>query len=129
MAIYHLSVKIIKRGSGRSVVAAAAYRAAQSLAEEQTGHTHDYTRKVGVEHSEIVAPEGALHWMRDRLTLWNAVEAVEKRRDAQLAREVEIALPIELDNASQLSLVRQFVQREFVSKGMVADFSIHRDDP
>jgi Ti-type conjugative transfer relaxase TraA len=129
MAIYHLSVKIIKRGSGRSVVAAAAYRAAQSLAEAQTGQTHDYSRKVGVEHSEILTPEAAPNWMRDRLALWNGVEAAEKRRDAQLAREVEIGLPIELDNDSQVSLVRQFVRRAFVSKGMVADFSIHRDDP
>jgi ATP-dependent exoDNAse (exonuclease V) alpha subunit len=129
MAIYHLSVKIVKRGSGRSAVAAAAYRAGEQLREERTGLTHDFTRKQGVEHSEILAPTEAPGWVHDRLVLWNSVERIEKRRDAQLAREVELGLPIELDSFSQLALLRQFVQRDFVARGMVADFSIHRDDP
>jgi ATP-dependent exoDNAse (exonuclease V) alpha subunit len=129
VAIYHLSVKIHSRRSGKSVVAAAAYRAGGSLYEEQTGITHDYTRKEGVEHSEILAPVGAPDWVHDRLTLWNAVEAVEKRKDAQLAREVEVGLPIELEPDEQLGLLREYVKREFVSRGMIADFSIHRDDP
>jgi Ti-type conjugative transfer relaxase TraA len=129
VAIYHLSVKLVKRESGRSSVASAAYRAAAILIEDRTGQTHDYTRKVGVEHSEILAPEGAPDWVYDRGTLWNTIERIEKRRDAQLAREVEVGLPIELDGPGQLSLLRQFVRREFVARGMVADFSIHRDDP
>src|SRR6202050_3578018 len=129
MAIYHMTAKIVARKSGRSVVAAAAYRAAQSLEEDASGITHDYTRKVGVEHSEILAPEGAPNWVFDRAALWNAVEGTEKRKDAQLAREVEVGLPIELDDASQVALLRDYVRREFVARGMVADFSIHRDDP
>jgi Ti-type conjugative transfer relaxase TraA len=129
VAIYHLSAKIVSRQSGRSVVAAAAYRAGQSLEEEATGITHDYTRKEGVEHSEILAPEGAPDWVHDRSKLWNTIEAVEKRKDAQLAREIEIGLPIELDADQQLALLREYAKREFVARGMVADFSIHRDDP
>jgi Ti-type conjugative transfer relaxase TraA len=128
MAIYHLSAKIVSRESGRSVVAAAAYRAAQSLEEEGSGITHNYTRKEGVEHSEILAPEGAPDWVYDRSALWNTIEAVEKRKDAQLAREIEVGLPIELDSDQQLALLREYVKREFVARGMVADFSIHRDD-
>jgi Ti-type conjugative transfer relaxase TraA len=128
MAIYHLSVKVHSRKSGKSIVAAAAYRAGQSLEEEQTGITHNYTRKQGVEYSEILAPEGSPDWVFDRSRLWNAVEATEKRKDSQLAREVEVGLPIELGKAEQEALLREYVQREFVSKGMVADFSIHRDD-
>jgi Ti-type conjugative transfer relaxase TraA len=129
VAIYHLSVKIVEREKGRSSVAAAAYRAGQSLHEERTGLTHDFIRKEGVEHSEILAPEGAPDWVYDRGVLWNTVERIERRRDAQLAREVELGLPIELDDASQLSLLREYVRRDFVARGMVADFSIHRDDP
>lgn len=128
MAIYHLSVKIHKRGSGKSVVAAAAYRSGSSLEERSTGITHDYTRKEGVEHSEILAPENAPEWVHDRLELWNAVELIEKRKDAQLAREMEVGLPIELSDSEQLALVRDYARREFVARGMVADFSIHRDD-
>jgi Ti-type conjugative transfer relaxase TraA len=128
VAIYHLSAKIHSRKSGKSVVAAAAYRAGQSLEEEQTGITHNYTRKQGVEYSEIMAPADAPDWVADRSSLWNAVEATEKRRDAQLAREVEVGLPIELGHAEQEALLRDYVLREFVSKGMVTDFSIHRDD-
>jgi Ti-type conjugative transfer relaxase TraA len=129
MAIYHLSAKIHRRSSGKSIVAAAAYRAGQSLWEEQTGISHDYTRKEGVEHSEILAPDGAPEWVFDRSALWNAVESVEKRRDAQLAREVEVGLPVELEDAEQVELLRDYVRREFVVRGMVADIAIHRDNP
>jgi Ti-type conjugative transfer relaxase TraA len=85
--------------------------------------------KGGVEHTEIMAPKDGPDWVHDRSKLWNAVEAGEKRKDAQLAREIEIGLPIELNADQQLGLMRQFVQREFVSKGMIADLAIHRDDP
>ncbi|MGH8226502.1 MAG: Ti-type conjugative transfer relaxase TraA [Steroidobacteraceae bacterium] len=129
MAIYHLSAKIVSRARGHSAVAAAAYRAGESLLEDSTGITFDYTRKDGVEHREILAPEGASDWVHDRIKLWNAVEASEKRRDAQLAREIEIGLPVELDPNQQLALLRDYVQQQFVSQGMVADLAIHRDNP
>ena len=125
MAIYHLSAKVISRAGGRSSVAAAAYRTAGRLRDDRQGLEHDYSRKGGVVHSEIMAPENAPDWMRDRDQLWNAVEAVEKRRDAQLAREIEVALPRELDRGERLELLRGFVQREFVDRGMVADVAIH----
>lgn len=125
MAIYHASVKIISRSAGRSAVAAAAYRSASEMTDERTGEVHDYARKGGVTHSEIIAPEGAPAWATDRASLWNAVEAAEKRKDSQLAREVEVALPRELSHEQQVDLVRAFVRERFVAHGMVADFSIH----
>lgn len=129
MAIYHLSAKIVSRGKGQSVVAAAAYRASASLEDERYGVTHDYTRKEGVEHSEILLPAGAPGWMGDRQRLWNQVEATERRKDAQLARELEIGLPRELSHEENVELVRDYVRQNFVAKGMVADFSVHEDDP
>jgi Ti-type conjugative transfer relaxase TraA len=129
MAIYHFHAKMVHRGKGQSVVAGAAYRSGSKLYEQATGITHDYTHKSGVEHSEILGPEGAPEWVLDRATLWNTVEAVEKRKDAQVAREIEVGLPIELKDKEQVALLRDFVAREFVSKGMVADIGIHRDNP
>lgn len=128
MANYHMGIKIVSRGKGQSVVAAAAYRAAAKLHDERIGKNFDYTRKRGVAHSEILTPPNAPTWMQDRTTLWNAVERVESRNDAQLAREVEIALPVELTHDQQIELVRDFAQRAFVSKGMVADVALHRNN-
>ena len=129
VAIYHLSAKIVTRAKGQSVVASAAYRSAGHLHDERIDQTFDYTRKGGVEHTEIVAPEGAPAWVKDRQKLWNAVEKAEKRKDAQLAREIELALPVELSRVEQVQLLRDYAQRSFVSKGMVVDFAIHRDNP
>lgn len=125
MAIYRFSAQMISRSAGRSAVAASAYRSGQELACERTGEVHDYSRKGGVVHSEIMAPDGAPEWATDRARLWNEVEAAEKRKDAQLAREVEIALPRELTREQQIDLTREFVREQFVSKGMVADIAIH----
>lgn len=125
MAIYHLSAKVISRAGGRTSIAAAAYRTAGRLHDERHGLEHDYSRKGGVTHSEIMVPENAPDWMRDRNQLWNAVEIVEKRRDAQLAREIEVSLPRELDRGQRLGLLRGFIQREFVDRGMIADVAVH----
>jgi Ti-type conjugative transfer relaxase TraA len=129
MAIYHFHAKMVQRKLGQSAVAGAAYRSGSKLYEASTGITHDYTFKQGVEHSEILAPEGAPDWVFDRSTLWNTVEESEKRKDAQVAREIEVGLPIELKDNEQVALLRDFVTREFVAKGMVADIGIHRDNP
>ena len=88
MAIYHCTVKIISRSSGRSAVGAAAYRAGEKLENERDGRTHNYTRKDGVVHTEIMTPENAPEWAKDREKLWNEVERAEKSFDAQLCREV-----------------------------------------
>ena len=106
VAIYHLSAKVIARGAGRSAVAAAAYRAAERLHDERLGRDHDFTAKVGVVHSEILLPEGAPERWGDRATLWNEVEVGERRKDAQLARDVEVALPRELSKAEAVALAR-----------------------
>ena len=129
MAIYHFSVKVVARSEGKSAVAAAAYRSGTRLREHRTGILSDFSQKRGVQHTEILAPATAPAWMSDRSTLWNTVEEVEKRCDAQLARDLEIALPTELNDTAQVELLRDFVRREFVAKGMVADCAIHRDNP
>ena len=128
MADYRLSAKIIGRSSGRSSVAAAAYRAAAHMHDERTGLDHDYTRKNGVLHTEIMAPDNAPDWMKDRAKLWNAVEAVERRKDAQLAREIQLSLPHELDAQQNRNLVLGFIQSHFVDRGMIADVAIHAPD-
>ena len=87
--------------------------------------THDYTRKGGVVHTEILLPPHAPPSFSDRSTLWNSVERNEKAGNAQLARELEIALPVELSREEQIRLVREYCSSQFVSKGMCADFSIH----
>jgi hypothetical protein len=128
VAIYHFSVQVISRSQGRSAVAAAAYRAGERLKDERYGHTYDYTKKNVAERA-IAAPENAPAWVKDRERLWNAVEAAEKRKDAQLCREINIALPRELTAWQQRKLVSAFVTEQFVKRGMIADVAIHRDNP
>jgi ATP-dependent exoDNAse (exonuclease V) alpha subunit len=124
VAIYHFSARVISRSRGRSAVAAAAYRSASALLDEREGRTHGFSQKADVVHSEILLPEGAPERWADRGVLWNAVEAAEKRKDAQLGREVEFALPRELSREEGVALARDFVQRTFVSRGMVADLNV-----
>ncbi|SUZ33850.1 Mobilization protein A [Roseibaca ekhonensis] len=125
VADYRLSAQIIKRSEGKSAIASAAYRSASRLYDERTGEAHDYGRKAGVIHCEIITPDNSPEWMHDRAQLWNAVEAVERRGDAQLAREIQLSLPHELDREQRLELARGFVQEQFVNQGMIADVAIH----
>ena len=125
MAIYHLSAKPISRATGRSATGAAAYRAGETITDERTGLVFDYGKKRGIDHSEIMAPANAPEWAHDRAKLWNAVEHSEKRKDSQVAREVEVALPTELNLDQQRELVRSFARSQFVDAGMVADIAIH----
>ncbi len=126
MAIYHLSTKPVSRSSGRSAVASAAYRCAVLLVNQRDGLVHDFTRKEGVEHSEIVLPEGlSADWALDRSALWNAAEFAEKRKDARVARELEIALPRELSPEGRLKAARAFAQDLANRYGAAVDFAIH----
>ena len=147
MAIYRLSVSIVSRASGGSALAAAAYRSASRLAElgdklfdavaaaayrsgqnltsAGQGTAHDYGRKSDVRHTEILLPAGADPWLADRAALWNAVEASERRKDSQLAREILVTLPRELPEADRLELVRGFAHDQLTSRGMVVDLAIH----
>jgi Ti-type conjugative transfer relaxase TraA len=127
MAIYHLHVKVIGRKSGSSAVASAAYRSASRLRDERLDRSHDFSAKRGVVHSEIMLPENAPEGWNDRERLWNDVEAFEVRKDAQLAREVEFAIPRELTEAQGIELARDFARAEFVGLGMIADLSVHWD--
>ena len=127
MAIYHFSAKVISRAAGSSAVAASAYRSASRIEDERLGRAHDFTNKAGVIHSELMLPAGAPERWADRSTLWNEVEVGEKRKDAQLAREVEVSIPREMSRDEGVRLVRDFVQQEFVDRGMVADLNVHWD--
>ena len=128
MAIYHCSIKPVSRGRGFSATAAAAYRSGERIHDVRTGQVHDYSRKRGVEHSEIVLPRAAdpIHWARDRHALWNAAEAAEVRKDARVAREYEVALPHELARVDQVRLARSFAQELANRYGVGVDFAIHR---
>jgi len=139
VAIFYMDVKIIGRSSGRSAVGASAYRSGEKLRSNaiksaaygsgsklRNGEiVHDYTKKKGVMHSEIILPDNAPEKYRDRETLWNAVEISEKRKDAQLAREIIFALPREFDLSEHIEVTRQYVKENFVANGMIADFAIH----
>jgi Ti-type conjugative transfer relaxase TraA len=127
MAIYHLHVKVIGRKAGSSAVASAAYRSASRLRDERLDRSHDFSGKRGVVHSEVMLPENAPEAWSDRERLWNDVEAHEVRKDAQLAREVEFALPREMSEAQGIELARDFVRSEFVGLGMIADLNVHWD--
>ena len=127
MAIYHLHVKVIGRKSGSSAVASAAYRSGSRLRDERLDRTHDFSGKRGVVHSEVVLPENAPEAWSDRERLWNDVEAFEVRKDAQLAREVEFAIPREMSEAQGIELACDFAQSEFVDRGMIADLNVHWD--
>ncbi|TCA91758.1 Ti-type conjugative transfer relaxase TraA [Rhizobium leguminosarum bv. viciae] len=127
MAIYHFSMKPIARSGGRSAVASAAYRAAVRLTNERDGLTHDFSNRQGVEHAEIVLPAGVrADWARKRSALWNAAERAEKRSDARLARDFEIALPHELSAEQRLALTRAFALHLANRYGAAVDFAIHR---
>ena len=104
IAIFHCPIQIIKRSIGKSAVAAAAYRSGERLVNEWDGMTHDYTHKGGIVHTEIMLPAHAPPEFQDRSTLWNSMEQIEKASDAQLAREIEVALPAELSRTEQLAL-------------------------
>jgi Ti-type conjugative transfer relaxase TraA len=127
MAIYHFSAKVISRAAGSSALAAAAYRSASRLHDQRLDRHHDFSNKAGVIHSEVMLPDGAPEHLSDRERLWNTVEAAELRKDAQLAREIEFAIPRELDQTEGIRLARDFVEREFVNLGMIADLNVHWD--
>ncbi len=128
MAICHFRVKTISRAKGSRVVAAAAYRSGSRLYDQELERNFDYSHKANVVHSEIIAPSSAAQrsWP-DQTRLWNAVEAGEKRKDAQLARELVVAIPRELNKQQGVALVQGFVRRTFVDQGMIADVNVHWD--
>ena len=125
MAIYHLCIKIISRGKGKSAVAASAYRSGEKIKNEYDGVVHDFTRKGGIAHTEILLPQNAPQEFVNRSVLWNSVEKIEKSKNSQLAREIEVALPKELDREKQINLVRDYVKENFVKVGMCADIALH----
>jgi ATP-dependent exoDNAse (exonuclease V) alpha subunit len=129
VAIYHFSVQLLQRSKGRSAIAAAAYRSASLLRDERSGQRHDYRGRRGVVWSGVLLPEGAPAHLGDRQQLWSQVEAMERRGDAQLAREINLALPRELGAAQRQELLLKFVQEVFVDHGMVADVAIHEPVP
>lgn len=126
MAEHHLSVKKGSRAKGQSAVARAAYRAGEQLIDQRTGLTHDFSRKSGVMHTEILLPSGAPPRLRDRGELWNAAEAAERRKDSAVDREWELGLPAELDDEERLAITRQFGVALTERYGIAVDVAIHR---
>jgi ATP-dependent exoDNAse (exonuclease V) alpha subunit len=120
-----MSLKIVSRGKGKSAVAAASYRAGICITNEYDRSTHDYSHKRGIVHTEVMLPSHAPREYFDRSTLWNAVETVEKAKNSVLAREIEIALPVELSRGQNIELVCEYVRENFLDKGMCADVCIH----
>lgn len=125
MANYHLQIKVFSRGNGASVVCKQAYRAGEKLESEYDGRKHDYSKKPGIIHKEILLPENAPQEFINREVLWNAVENIEKQSNAQLAREIEISLPVELTPKQNIALAVKFAKDTFVKKGMCADVCVH----
>ncbi|PLS40617.1 MobQ family relaxase [Carnobacterium maltaromaticum] len=128
MAIYHCSVKIGSRSNGASSVGSCAYRESVKIKDERLGIEHDYSRKSGVIESFTMTPENAPTWASDSAKLWNEVERIEKRKDAQVFREVVVALPRELDREKQQQLVTDYTKRNFVDEGMCATVAIHETE-
>ena len=125
MAIFHCSIKIISRSAGKSATSASAYRAGTKVYDDELGETFDYTKKRGVVFSEVLLCANAPQEFTDREKMWNSVQAIEKAKNSQLCREVEVALPVELSREEQVRLVREYIQENFTSKGMCADWALH----
>lgn len=128
MAIYHMESKIVSRGTGRSVVAASAYMSCSRMYNDYDGVQHDYTRKQGLVWQQVFLPPQAPQEWHDREQLWNAVEATEKTKDSRLAREIIVALPVELEHDEQIALTSAYISQQFVADGMCADVAIHDTD-
>lgn len=128
MAIYHLEAKVIGRSTGRSAVAASAYMSCSKILNDYDGVLHDFTRKHGLVWEHIFLPENAPQEWQDRSELWNAVERAEKTKDSRLARELVVALPIELGKEQWINLLTDYIQSNFVADGMCADVAIHDTD-
>ena len=125
LAIFHCNIQIIGRSSGKTATAAAAYRSGTKIIDDEFGKTHDYTRKGGVAFSEILLCANAPSKYSDRQILWNEVQKIEKQKNAQLCREIEVALPIEFSRNEQIEVVREYIKKNFTDKGMIADWSLH----
>ena len=128
MAIYHLEAKVISRSSGRSAVAASAYMSCSKILNDYDGVLHDFTRKHGLIWKHIFLPENAPQEWQDRSELWNAVERAEKTKDSRLARELVVALPVELNKEQWINLLTEYIQSNYVADGMCADVAIHDTD-
>jgi hypothetical protein len=124
MAIYHLNIRNISRGKGRSAIAAAAYRAGERLVDARDGRVSDYRNKREIDHTALLVPSEAQGWVHGRERLWNAVETAERRSDARLAKEVNIALPVELSKSDQIALAEAY-GRWLMGQGLIVDVAVH----
>ena len=125
MAIAFARVSIHSRSKGHSALAASSYRSGIQLHDFRTGQNHDFSNRHDVVFSEVILPAGADVEFLNREVLWNAAEAIERRRDAQLCKDVVLALPKELDRVQQIELTRRFANTHFVANGLPADIAIH----
>jgi hypothetical protein len=133
MPIFHFNIASIKRSTGQQATGAAAYRAGEVIRDERTGTVHNYSKRQDVRHKEILLPsrfgQAPMEWARDRVSLWNAAEAAEKRRNSRVAREFEVSLPSELNPEQRLSLARAFAREVADRYGVAVDLAIHDPKP
>lgn len=129
MTCPHFKIRISSRGKKQSAVAQAAYQSGEKLFDERSRRTKNYSEKRGIIYTEIILPPHAPLAYSDRNTLWNSVEAAEPNWNSQLARRIEIALPIELSMEQRIVLLREYIMEQFVEKGMIADLAVHDPDP
>ncbi len=128
MAIYHFTTKIVKASKGKCAVASAAYQAAEKLYDERLGQSFSYTHKEECVYSEIMLPKYAPAHLKDRETLWNEVEKIQSKSNSRYARQFEFSLPIEWAREECIERVREFIQKNFVAKGMIVDWAYHEKD-
>ena len=128
MAIYHFHTSIVKASAGKCAVASSAYMSGEKLYDERLGRTFNYTNKEEVIYTEVILPDNAPRELYDRQALWNEVEKVQNKSNSRYARQFDMALPIELSTKEQIELAKRYVKKNFVDKGMVADFAIHEKE-
>lgn len=126
MSLFYMTVRNINKAT-QSAVASASYRSGEFLYSERDMEVKSYKERTVLPETHIIAPSHAPEWVFDRSRLWNEVESVEKNYNSRLAREVLVALPVELSNEKQTQMLLEFAKENFVENGMVADISIHRD--
>jgi len=128
LTAYHCNVKPHTRTAGHSATAAAAYRSGTCIVDERTGEVHDYTRKEGVEYSQIMTPAGCPGWAQDRAALWNESERVNTRKNSRVCRDVKLSFPAALSFDQRQAMVRDFGQMLVDRHGVAVDIAMHEPD-
>jgi MobA/MobL family len=127
VAIQFVRARNISCSSGGSAVRSAAYNERTAIAVERSGELFTFKHRDAPEHHEVLLPEGAAEKFTDSAVLWNAAEAAEKRKDAQVAREIVLALPSDagITHEDRVDLAKSFAEQHFVAKGLAVQLDVH----